>query len=75
MSHLLDVQNTSNQLYRSDQSQMGLPFQDLLAVFIGCYCSADAYQYFWQIDAVLAQYFIPCCQILAAQSRARSDER
>ncbi len=73
VSNLLDVQNISNHLYCSDWSETGLPFQDLLAVFIGCYCSADAYQHFWQIDQVLAQYFIPCWQILAAQSTPRSD--
>ncbi|MBE9030036.1 hypothetical protein IQ266_09880 [filamentous cyanobacterium LEGE 11480] len=60
ISNLLYIQNTSNALYRSDWAKTDLPFQDLLSLFIGCYCSENAYDRFWQLDEILAQYFIPC---------------
>ncbi|MGA7933821.1 MAG: hypothetical protein WCA35_09765 [Kovacikia sp.] len=62
VSNLLYLQNAINSLYtdRTPKAYAGLPFQDLLIVFIGCYCSSDSYAEFWAIDDVLAGYFLPC---------------
>ncbi|ESA36827.1 hypothetical protein N836_06190 [Leptolyngbya sp. Heron Island J] len=40
------------------------PYHDLLMIFIGCYCSGDSYSNFWQMDAVLADHFLPCWHLL-----------
>lgn len=40
------------------------PYHDLLMIFIGCYCSGDGYSNFWQMDAVLADHFLPCWHLL-----------
>ncbi|MEO0986293.1 MAG: hypothetical protein AAFY20_12170 [Cyanobacteria bacterium J06639_14] len=60
--NLLHLQNVINTLYTDPQFTQNaiVPFQDLLIVFISRYCSGDSYADFWQIDNVLADYFIPC---------------
>jgi hypothetical protein len=65
VSNLLYLQNAINQLYTDAYAEAELPFQDLLLLFIGCYCSSDSYAEFWAIDDVLAAYFLPCWQILS----------
>ena len=62
VSNLLYLQNVINSLYTDfiAKTDSGLPFQDLLIVFIGCYCSSDSFAEFWAIDDVLATYFLPC---------------
>ena len=72
--NLLYLQNTLNSLYtdqisRSEFSSM--PFRDLLLVFVGYYCSNDNYHNFGKVGNVIANYFIPCCQLLM-QSRLNS---
>jgi hypothetical protein len=61
-SNLLYLQNIVNELYTdfSAETDPPLPFQDLLMVFIGSYCAVDSYAEFWDIDDVLAAYFLPC---------------
>ncbi|WP_421659404.1 hypothetical protein [Leptothermofonsia sp. ETS-13] len=62
VSNLLYLQNAINSLYTDQiaQTDSELPFQDLLIVFVGCYCSSDSFSEFWSIDNVLASYFLPC---------------
>lgn len=64
--NLLHLQNVINTLYTDPQltQNANIPVQDLLIVFISCYCSGDSYADFWNIDEVLADYFIPCWQNL-----------
>ncbi|MBT9315183.1 hypothetical protein IXB50_07075 [Leptothoe spongobia TAU-MAC 1115] len=74
-TNLVYLQNTINHLcvdaYRdvitrletADQSQPPL-YHDLVMIFIGCFCSGDGYSNFWQMDAVLAQHFLPCWHLL-----------
>ena len=64
--NLLQLQNVINTLYTDPQftEQATMPFQDLMIVFISRYCSGDSYAEFWQIDNVLADYFVPCWQLL-----------
>jgi hypothetical protein len=65
-SNLLYLQNIVNELYTDfyAETDSPLPFQDLLMVFIGSYFAADSYAEFWDIDDVLAAYFLPCWQLL-----------
>jgi hypothetical protein len=74
VSNLLYLQNVVNSLYvyRSAAQNPQLPFQDLLIIFIGCYCSSDSYSEFWAIDDVLAAYFLPCWHLLWRSHNARS---
>jgi len=69
VSNLLYLQNVIDSLYtyfhKSPISGTKLPFQDLLIIFIANYSSSDSYAEFWEIDDVLANYFLPCWQILA----------
>lgn len=67
VSNLLYLQNAIDSLYRDfiAETQPHLPFQDLLIIFIGSYCSSDSYEEFWEVDNVLAAYFLPCWQILS----------
>ncbi len=61
IGNLLHLQNVVDSLYTDAEAlSKGLPFQDLLLLFIGCYCSGDSYREFWAIDDVLAAYFLPC---------------
>lgn len=64
--NLLQLQNVINTLYTDIQftQQAPIPFQDLMIVFISTYCSGDSFAEFWQIDNVLADYFVPCWQLL-----------
>ena len=64
--NLLQLQNVINTLYTDPQFTQGtqIPFQDLMIVFISRYCSNDSYAEFWKIDNVLADYFVPCWQLL-----------
>lgn len=67
--NLLHLQNVINTLY-PDPTLAGpgnLPFQDVMGVFISTYCSGDSYGEFWQVDNVLADYFVPCWHHLNAQ--------
>lgn len=69
VSNLLYLQNAIDSLYTYSHkvpiSGIKLPFQDLLIIFIANYSSSDSYAEFWEIDDVLANYFLPCWQILA----------
>ncbi|MEM1308558.1 MAG: hypothetical protein AAGF98_03480 [Cyanobacteria bacterium P01_H01_bin.153] len=64
--NLLHLQNVINTLYTDVQftDQTKIPFQDLMIVFISRFCSGDSYAEFWQIDNVLADYFVPCWLLL-----------
>ncbi|HEY9887866.1 MAG TPA: hypothetical protein V6D02_05655 [Candidatus Obscuribacterales bacterium] len=64
--NLLHLQNVINTLYTDPQFTQAapIPFQDLLIVFISSYCSGDSYAEFWQVDNVLAAYFVPCWHLL-----------
>ncbi len=66
VGNLLHLQNVVNSLYvdRAGEQNPQLPFQDLLIIFIGCYCSSDSYSEFWTIDDVLAAHFLPCWHLL-----------
>ncbi|MEO1127082.1 MAG: hypothetical protein AAFX95_23840 [Cyanobacteria bacterium J06639_16] len=68
-SNLLQLQNVINCLYTDPElARPGpFPFQDLLIVFISSYCCLDSYAEFWQVDDVLATYFIPCWRWLHDQ--------
>ncbi|MDX2100574.1 MAG: hypothetical protein SFW36_22580 [Leptolyngbyaceae cyanobacterium bins.59] len=70
VSNLVYLQNVISELYQNPiaQSSPNLPFQDLLMLFIGCYCSSDSYREFWAIDDVLANYFLPCWRLLQDSS-------
>lgn len=39
-------------------------YHDLLMIFIGCFYSGDSYSNFWQMDAMLAEHFLPCWHLL-----------
>lgn len=65
LANLLYLQNVLNQLYTFPIDNQHLPYQDLILLFVGCFCSADCYQDFWDLDDVLAQYFLPCWFILS----------
>jgi hypothetical protein len=68
VNNLLYLQNVINNLYTDPvlANNPHLPFQDLLIIFMGCYCSSDSYAEFWTIDDVLAAYFLPCWHWLDA---------
>ncbi|MEO0396608.1 MAG: hypothetical protein AAF243_11565, partial [Cyanobacteria bacterium P01_A01_bin.137] len=71
---LVYLQNTINHLCVEacqdvtadlDQNSPQPPlYHDLLMIFIGCFCSGDSYSNFWQMDAVLADHFLPCWHLL-----------
>jgi hypothetical protein len=67
VSNLLYLQNAIDSLYKDfiAESNPALPFQDLLIIFIGNYSSSDNYSEFWELDDVLANYFLPCWQMLS----------
>ncbi|MBX2863346.1 MAG: hypothetical protein KTR27_07295 [Leptolyngbyaceae cyanobacterium MAG.088] len=79
-TNLVYLQNTINHLCVDacrdvtaetvDQPQL---YHDLLMIFIGCFCSGDGYSNFWQMDAVLAQYFLPCWHLLHEWIRERGE--
>ena len=60
--NLLYLQNVVNYLCAEFEHPHAalLPFRDLMLVFIGSYCSRESYADFWDIDDVLAGYFLPC---------------
>lgn len=64
--NLLQLQNVINTLYTDPKftRQAPIPFQDLMIVFVSRFCSGDSYDEFWQIDNVLADYFVPCWYLL-----------
>ncbi|MEB3211771.1 MAG: hypothetical protein VKL39_10465 [Leptolyngbyaceae bacterium] len=64
VSNLLYLQNAINELYTDLPSNSSLPFQDLLILFIGAFCSHDSYAEFWDVDNAIASYFVPCWGIL-----------
>ncbi len=66
-ANLLYFQNALNQLYTQPPASP-VPFQDLLVLFVGCYCAGDTYADFWDVDDAIARYFLPAWQLLAAQS-------
>jgi hypothetical protein len=69
VTNLLQVQTVLNQLYTQPaltQFSAPLPVQDLLLIFITSYCAGDCYHEFWQVDDVLAAYFLPCWRWLAS---------
>jgi len=70
VSNLLYLQNAIDSIYKDfmTASNPALPFQDLLIVFIGNYSSSDRYSEFWEIDNILASYFLPCWQILSEKN-------
>ena len=64
VSNLLYVQNVLNELYTEPINKNAVPFQDLLLLFVGCYCSRDSYAEFWSLDDTLAAYYWPCWHLL-----------
>ncbi|MEM7773706.1 MAG: hypothetical protein AAF327_24780, partial [Cyanobacteria bacterium P01_A01_bin.37] len=64
VSNLLYLQNAINALYTDLPKETSLPFQDLLILFIGVFCSHDSYAEFWDVDNAIASYFVPCWNIL-----------
>lgn len=68
--NLLHLQNVINTLYTDPEltRHPPMPFQDLMIVFISRFCSGDSYTEFWQIDNVLADYFLPCWHLLRESS-------
>ncbi len=58
VANLLYFQNALNQLYTNPPAG-DIPFQDLLVLFVGCYCAGDSYADFWDIDDAIAHYFLP----------------
>ncbi|MDV3347673.1 hypothetical protein QGP82_03120 [Leptothoe sp. LEGE 181152] len=87
-TNLVYLQNTINHLCvdacrdvttsLADESAEQPLYHDLLMIFIGCHCSGDGYSHFWQMDAVLAQHFLPCWHLLqewiAGDGQVVSDE-
>lgn len=67
VSNLLYLQNAIDSIYREfiAESKPNMPFQDLLIIFIGNCSSSDRYSEFWQVDDILANYFLPCWQALS----------
>lgn len=60
--NLLQLQHVINDLC-SDATIKGsdqISFHVLIPIFIGCYCSGDSFTEFWEIDNVIANYFLPC---------------
>jgi hypothetical protein len=74
LSNLLALQNVVNQLYTSTSVYSDFPFQDLLVLFIGNYCSADCYKDFWNVDDVLASYFFPCWHLVQGGGNKRPQD-
>jgi hypothetical protein len=72
VSNLLYLQNAIDSIYKDfmAESNPTLPFQDLLIIFIGNYSSSDRYSEFWEIDNILASYFLPCWQVLSEFERS-----
>lgn len=64
VSNLLYLQNVLNGLYTEPINKDAVPFQDLLLLFVGCYCSSDSYAEFWSLDDALAAYYWPCWHLL-----------
>ena len=64
ISNLLYLQNVLNDLYTDPINNTAVPFQDLLLLFVGCYCSSDSYAEFWSLDDALAVYYWPCWHLL-----------
>ncbi len=64
VSNLLYLQNVLNDLYTDPINKAAVPCQDLLLLFVGCYCSSDSYAEFWTLDDVLAAYYWPCWHLL-----------
>lgn len=64
VSNLLYLQNVLNELYTEPINKNAVPFQDLLLLFVGCYCSSDSYVEFWSLDDALAAYYWPCWHLL-----------
>ncbi|WP_235108273.1 hypothetical protein [Acaryochloris sp. 'Moss Beach'] len=64
VSNLLYLQNVLNELYTEPINKNAVPFQDLLLLFVGCYCSSDSYAEFWSLDDALAAYYWPCWHLL-----------
>ncbi|AVH71273.1 hypothetical protein [Nostoc sp. 'Lobaria pulmonaria (5183) cyanobiont'] len=67
IANLVHLQNVINTLFTdvSLHTLADVPFQTLLLLFMGCYCSGDSYEEFWQVDDAIAQYFIPCYRQLS----------
>jgi hypothetical protein len=61
LANLIHLQNVLNHLCTSDdiQSEDGLSLQILLVLFLGCYCSGDSYDEFWDVDKAIADFFLP----------------
>lgn len=64
VSNLLYLQNAINQVYTDAIARDGKSFQDVLMIFVAVYCSSDSYAEFWDIDDAIAQYFLPCWQVV-----------
>lgn len=65
VSNLIYLQNVLNDLYTDPINKNAVPFQDLLLLFVGCYCSSDSYAEFWRLDDALAAYYWPCWHLLS----------
>lgn len=67
VSNMLYLQNAVNSLCTDPtvKNLSNFPFQALLLVFIGSYCSQDSYAEFWEVDDAIANDFLPCWRLLS----------
>ena len=70
IANLVHLQNVINTLCTdaSLHTLSNVPFQTLLLLFVGCYCSGDSYDEFWGVDDAIAQSFVPCYRLLSQLS-------
>lgn len=65
VANLLDLQQGIKQLCNVNAVQNQALLFEMLVIFIGCYCSGESLNRFWEIDDMLANYFLPCWFLLA----------
>lgn len=71
IANLVHLQNVINSLCTdvSLHTLSDVPFQTLLLLFMGRYCSGDSYDEFWGVDDAIAKSFIPCFRWLSQLSK------
>jgi hypothetical protein len=62
LSNLVYLQNTLDQLFHQPRSR-----RILLVIFLSCYCDQDPSTNFWNLDEVLACYFLSCVEQLSTR--------
>ena len=62
--NLLKLQNLLNKLYTKPQNNTSIPFQDLIILFVSNCYSSDFEQNLSSLNLALANYFLPCWQLL-----------